>query len=355
MQFSALYQKYDGLAEPIWALTVNGVSLKSENGAALQRMVCSLTCRQEAGCLTLEGEMNPKKQMGKAWLNALQLGAVCSLSLGYKEQSTEVFVGYLEEVVWDAPDSDGAVAVEAVFLDVRGRLMKHCEADAGTTRTLSEMVNGILQKTECTKFAPNPTIQTPPKDWNVSVRRDGSSDYAAICAAASFLCYEFYACADELYFGPARSVKTTVVEFNGLDGLQRLRRRRTLSGQCAGVTVRGTDATGERISYRQARTTDSGYGMNGVSGFLTKDRVISASSAHTMAQIQYLAQARMKQIQAKSGGLLGWCTGLPELRPGRFIKVSSVSEAVNGTYYVHSVRHTFDAISFETYFETEES
>jgi len=146
-----------------------------------------------------------------------------------------------------------------------------------------------------------------------------------------------------------------VLEFNGLDGLQRLRRRRTLSGQCAGVTASGADDKGERIHFRQARQADKGYGIRGLSSFLTGERVVPVPSACTMAQVQYLAKARMEQIQNQGGGLLGWSAGLPELRPGRFLQVNGISEAVNGSYYVHSVRHTLDEIGFETYFETEDS
>ena len=76
--------------------------------------------------------------------------------------------------------------------------------------------------------------------------------------------------------------------------------------------------------------------------------------ARTMAQAQYLSQARMARRQHRAGGLSGHCVGLPELRPGRFLAVSNLSRPLNGTYYVHTVRHVLDETGFETWFEAED-
>jgi len=338
---------------PSFALTVGGTALANGDGAALLRAQCHLTCRQEAGCLLLEGEMNPNKQQGKAWLDALQLGAACSFSLGYKGQNTQVFSGYLEEITWDSPLSGGSISVEAVFLDVRGRLMQCSQADAGPARKLSQMVSGILGDSAYSSLCSSPTIQPVPEDWDIPVRRGGESDYEALCRAAEFLCYEFYAWASEVYFGHARPEATETLEFDGVGGLRRLRRRRTLSGQCGAVAVSGTDDKGERLSFQQARKADSGYGVKGLSNFLTGQLLFPEPGARTMAQVQYLAQARMERRQRQSDGLTGWSVGLPEVRPGRFIKCSGLGDPADGSYYVHTVRHTLDQNGFETFFETE--
>ncbi len=72
-----------------------------------------------------------------------------------------------------------------------------------------------------------------------------------------------------------------------------------------------------------------------------------------MAQVQYLSKARMEAVQRRSGALLGRGAGVPELRPGRFVTISGLSEAANGNYYVHTVRHVLDADGDETSFEAE--
>lgn len=353
MNFSSLYETYEAMREPGCCLKVEDTELATGEDARLLRVECELTSNRQAGMLRLEAALDPGGEHGAAWLDAVQPGALCSLSLGYGDSLTDVFCGFFYDVLWNDPLDGGTILLEAVCLDVRGRLMLASRADAGAKRTMSQLVDAILGQDCCTGLATQRTISQPPEDWNLPVQRPGSSDYDVICGAADFLCYEFYAFADNLYFGPPRPESDAAVTFDGPNGLMDLARRRTLAEQCAAVAVGGTDDTGERICSRQARTSDSGFGAGKMSGVLTGDFYQPDAFVRTMAQAQYLSQARMERRQRRSGGLTGHCVGLPELRPGRFIEVSNLSEPVNGTYYVHTVRHILDETGFQTWFEAE--
>ena len=219
---------------------------------------------------------------------------------------------------------------------------------------MSQMIGDILGQSCCGELAKKKTIDPPPEDWDLPALRPGPSDYAILCAAADFLCYEFYAFADELYFGKPRPKTEAVLTFDGPNGLLELKRRRTLAGQCAAVAVGGTDDKGERLYSRQARKKDSGFGTDKMSSVLSDDFYQPEPFVRTMAQAQYLSKARMERRQQQSGGLTGYGVGLPELRPGRFIKAEDLSKPVNGTYYVHTVRHVLDETGYKTWFEAEE-
>lgn len=354
MKFSSLYQTYDAMREPGYTLKVDGTALETGDGARLLRAECELTSNRQAGMLYLELSLDSADDLGASWLGAVLPGASCTLSLGYGDSRTEVFRGFFYDVLWHDPLENGTTFLEAVCLDIRGRLMLTSSADAGVKRTLSQLVDTILGQDCCRELASKQTINPPPEDWNLPVQRTGSSDYSILCAAADFLCYEFYACGDELYFGAPRPERSSTVTFDGPNGLMRLARRRTLAGQCAAVAVSGTDDSGERIYSRQARTKDSGFGTDSLDTVLTGDLHQPEAFVRTMAQAQYLSQARMEQRQRQAGGLTGHCVGLPELRPGRFIEVSGLSEPVNGTYYVHTVRHVLDETGFQSWFEAED-
>lgn len=354
MKFSALFQQYQSMTEPSYTLEVDGKTLSVGEDVRLLQAVCELTCRQHAGYLRVEAVMDPEGTNGSQWLSALQTGAKCSFSVGYGSQKTKVFQGFLYEIVWDDPLTQGALNLEAVFLDVRGWLMLSSNADAGRTRTLSQMVQTILSQSFCIQLASTRTIGTCPEDWNLPALRLGLSDYDVLCQMASFLCYEFYAWADTLYFGPSRPNRNAILTFDGANGLIKLERRRTLAGQCAAVAVSGTDDQGGRIYARQARTKDHGFATKQMGQVLSNDFYQPEPTVHTMAQAQYLAKARMQERQHQSGGVSGRCLGTPELRPGRFLTLSGLSSAVNGTYYIHTVRHTLDAAGFTTDFDGEE-
>ena len=354
MKFSALYQTYDAMREPNYALKVGGKSLDVGDDARLTRVECELTCTRQAGVLALEAVLDPEQEHGAAWLDAFQPGAVCSLSIGYGKSLTEVFCGFLYDVLWSDPLNGTLMLLEAVCLDVRGRLMLTSCADAGAQRAMSHMIQDILGQSCYSELAKKRTIDPAPKDWDLPALRPGPSDYAVVCAAADFLCYEFYAFADELYFGKPRPESGAVLTFDGPNGLVSLKRRRTLAGQCAAIAVGGTDDNGERLYSRQARKKDSGFGTDKMSGVLSGDFYQPEPFVRTMAQAQYLSKARMDWRQRQSGGLTGHGVGLPELRPGRFIKAEGLSKPVNGTYYIHTVRHILDETGFETWFEAEE-
>lgn len=354
MKFSSLYETYEAMREPGCRLKADGAQLDAGEGARLLRVECELTCAGQAGMARLEAALNPDEARGAAWLDAVRPGALCSLALGYGDSLTDVFCGFFYDVLWSDPLDGGTILLEALCLDVRGRLMLTSCADAGAKRTLSQLVEAILGQSCCTQLAPKRTVCQPPEDWDLPVQRPGRSDYSVVCGAADFLCYEFCAFADELYFGPPRPERDPAVTFDGPNGLMRLVRRRTLAGQCAATAVSGTDDAGERIYSRRARAGDSGFGTDKMSGVLTGDFHRPEPLVRTMAQAQYLSQARMERSQRRAGGLSGHCVGLPELRPGRFIQVSDLSEPAGGTYYVHTVRHVLDEAGFQTWFEAED-
>lgn len=354
MKFSALYDRFHGMEHPDYGLKVGGTEIRSGERAILTRLECELTCRREAGYLYMEGTLNPTVEDGKRWLDAFALGAECELSLGYEAQLEPVFRGFLYEVSWSDPLEEGAMELRAMFLDARGRLMTSACADAGAARTVSQMVKTILSQSSCKKLASNQKISAPPKDWDLPVRRQNRSDYETVCEAAEFLCYEFYVCGEELYFGAPRPERKPIVTFDTVTGVQKLTCSRTLANQCAAVVVSGTDDRGERIQARQPRESDSGFGCGKMASVLSNDIHQPEEAVRTMAQAKYLAQARMEQRQHQSAALTGTCLGVPQLRPGRFVKVENRSEPVCGTFYLRSVRHILDADGYRTEFEGEE-
>ena len=353
MNFSKLYDTYHAMKSPAYSLKVSGKEIKSENKTILRKLECELTSRMEAGFLYVEGTFNPESKEGKVWLDAFQVGAKCELSMGYEKKLKEVFTGFLYEISWSDPLEDYAMELRAIFMDARGRLMTSACADAGAARTMSQMVQKILSQSCCKQLAPSQKIGQVPKDWDLPIQRRGRSDYEVVCEAAEFLCYEFYVCGEELYFGEPRKDTSPIVTFDTVTGILSLECSRTLAHQCAAVAVSGTDDKGEQILAREARKKDSGFGCERMGSALSNDIQFAESAVRTMAQAKYLAKVRMERRQQQSGRLKGSSLGLPELRPGRFVKVDKLTAPVCGTFYVQTVRHILDINGYRTEFEAE--
>ena len=64
---------------------------------------------------------------------------------------------------------------------------------------------------------------------------------------------------------------------------------------------------------------------------------------------------RMKAVSDTFGSLEITCIGMPEIGPGRFIKLERIAENINGKYYITSVRHTMGDGEFLTTFRARRS
>ncbi len=349
MKFSELSETYHPMRRPSFSLTVGGETLDTGPGARLIRAQCDLTTGPAAGMLEVVGRVDPEGETGKQWLRALQVGAKGSFSLGWNGTDAQVFSGLLYEVSWSDPLAGGGMEVEAVFLDAKGTLALTSVTELAGERKLSALIGAALDASGASV-----TQGTVPADWDLPVCRWGPTCRDVLDEAARLLCWEFYDFCGKLYFGPPRPERESILEYDGPAGLYVLRRFKTLAGQWGAVAVAGGDDGGERLWSKTERPADSGFGTAGISAALGGVLYTPEGAVRTMAQAQYLSQARMEDVRRNRGGVTGRGVGLPLLRPGRFVTFSALSEALNGTYYLRCVRHILNDEGFETGFEAEE-
>lgn len=199
MKFSKLLEAYHPMRESSFSLTVGGSALDTGPGARILRAECTLTSRMGAGMLDIIGRIDPAGEMGKAWLNALQVGAEGSLALGWNGTNKEVFSGLLYETSWRDPLEGGGMEVEAVFLDAKGKLALTSVTELSGERKLSQLIQAALDASGAAV-----TQGTVPADWDLPVQRWGTSCRDILQDTAEFLCWEFYDDCGQLYFGPPR-------------------------------------------------------------------------------------------------------------------------------------------------------
>ena len=78
---------------------------------------------------------------------------------------------------------------------------------------------------------------------------------------------------------------------------------------------------------------------------------VTAPDADSPGKVKIRAEAiaRMKEDQACIGR--GCCLGLPEIVPGRYLKVETLENMVDRAYYLTEVTHVMSEEHFLTYFE----
>ena len=117
------------------------------------------------------------------------------------------------------------------------------------------------------------------------------------------------------------------------------------------IQVLGFDpASGKPVSGKAAaKSTDQLSDVLGGAGewFISDPSCVSASQAAGWAG----AVARTATRKSQKAEIR--CIGLPEIIPGRFLKIDRVDSLVNRKYYITRVTHRFDGSGFLTEIETE--
>ena len=73
--------------------------------------------------------------------------------------------------------------------------------------------------------------------------------------------------------------------------------------------------------------------------------------ARTQKECETLAQHRLNSIAMSFVSGEGECIGIPELIPGRYIKIDGGDEQTNGTYFLTKVCHRISINAYTTSFE----
>jgi phage protein D len=67
--------------------------------------------------------------------------------------------------------------------------------------------------------------------------------------------------------------------------------------------------------------------------------VVIDANAISKDQAQYRADSLMEDISYRFGSLECTCVGIPELKPGHFIKITGLGEPCDNKFYVTHARH----------------
>ncbi len=164
--------------------------------------------------------------------------------------------------------------------------------------------------------------------------------------------YEFFVQDKSLYFRkPSKNGSGGTVELEWGKQLKSFRPRLTLVEQVDQVFVKGWDPKTRQAIVGQASRgqaePQTGQSQTGgalaSSAFKSARRVVVNQSAKTQAEADTMAQALLDQISGAFIEAEGSCEGKPELRAGKFVRLSSLGRQFNGTYLVTEATHTYRA------------
>lgn len=357
-EYGELKKKYCGFVYPMVTLQVGDKSFAdNKNNLVLSEVSVELSCGLEASAasFSIYGVYNVEdgQYAFSNFKEYVQLGSAVTVSMGYGGVMEEVFVGFIAQTRFVRSDSE-IHHVEVTAMDAKGLMMANSYARQMTAGNYGDAVKEIFRKPMYQKMNADGIWRsvhvddTPDKSGgqnhqvtSYTVEMVSESDYEFIVKAAKRFNYEFYVDTGEVYFRRAKQAGEDCLLEIGMDkGVRSYDITYDITGLVRSVEVRGMDtAKAVLVSAVQKASNKISTGNKAKALINQSEKIVVDANAIAKEQAQYRAQSMMEDISYRFGSLECTCMGIPELKPGHFIRMTGLGGPCDNRFYVTQARH----------------
>ncbi len=351
--YTTLLTKYKKFSSPGFEILVDGTSLTPDKFHIPGVEVEISAGGAVGGCsFSIEGQYDQKNSK---WENnaakIIKPGAKLVVNGGY-EARKEIFYGYIDEYSYEF-DSEGVPRIQVNGLDGLGYLMNMCEPIYAGKKKAKQIVQMILQKSQAAGYAKSVKVGAL-TGFETPIIKEQTDDWHFLNMMAQHYGASLFAVDGELIFDKVLTKTTPILTLTMGKNIKRFVKRISLAHQVGKVEVLGRDLNQKPIKGEASRVTVGGSGKSAaewVSGL--KDSVLRERSefAQTQEECKTLAEQRLNSIAMGFVTGEGECVGIPELIPGRYIKIDGADDKTNGSYFITKVCHRITPEAYTTMFE----
>ncbi len=362
-RYSDLRKKYAAFTYPVVKLQV-GDKLFSENKyqLVLSSIEVELSCGLEASAVTysIYNVYNLEKGCYEFsnFKDYVQLGSVVTVSIGYNGAEEEIFVGFVAQTRFVCSEKD-IHHVEVTAMDAKGLMMSGSYARQMTANNYGDAVREIFnqplyQKMNAEGIYRSIQIEDTPdrnstqnnsttgnKTTSYTVEMVSESDYEFIVRAAKRFRYEFFVDTGVILFRKAKqSVEECLLEIGMEQGVLDYDLTYDITGLVKSVEVRGMDTAKATMVAAVKKVSNKISTGNRAKALIGQtQRVVIDANAVSKEQAQYRADSLMEDISYRFGTLVCHCVGIPELKPGHFIRLTNLGGPCDNRFYITQVKH----------------
>lgn len=351
--YAALAKKHDNFTAPGFEILVGGKALPLGKYHIPSVEVEISAGGSVGGCsFTIDAQYDPENSK---WVNDatkfIKPGAKLAVKGGYQSRK-ELFYGYVDDYSIEF-DSEGTPSISVSALDGLGYLINMYSPLYAGEKKPKQIVQTVLQKSMAAGYAKKITVGSL-TGFETPVIKEQLDDWKFLCMMAQRYGASVFAVDGELIFDNVLTKTAPILTLTVGKSVLRFSRRLSLAHQVGKVEVFGRDVNQKAVKGTATRVTTGGTGKSAaewVSGL--KNAVLRERSeyARTQKECETVAQNRLNSIAMGFVSGEGECVGLPELIPGRYIKIDGGDEQTNGTYFITKVCHRFTKEEFTTSFE----
>ena len=351
--YASLAKKYDNFTAPGFSIEVGGKELALGKYHIPGVEVEISAAGTAGGCnFQIEGQYDFKNSK---WVNdaakLIKPGAKLIVKGGYQERK-ELFYGYVDDFSIDF-NSDKTPFIQVNGIDGLGYLMNMYTPLYAGEKKPKEIVETILKKSQSAGFAKK--VQVGALDgFETPIIKELTDDWKFLCTLAERYGTMLFAVDGELIFDNVLTKTSPILTLTVGKSVRHFSRRVSLSHQVGKVEVMGRDVNQVAVMGSASSVTAGGEGKTAaewVSGLKESTLRERSEYARTQKECETLAQNRLNSIAMGFVSGEGECVGIPELIPGRYLKIDGGDELTNGTYFLSKVIHRFRTDEYITAFE----
>lgn len=364
--YNDLKEKYKNFFHPLAQILVNGKNVADNKcGFRLSDIEVEMTSGFEAAIATFWIYGCYDKTNSEFRFSDLQkyifMGSSVVINMGYGIHVREIFRGFISRVNFSFQE-ERMPGVEVTAMDVKGIMMSGNYSRQLEVSSFSEGVRKILEQTASayerlksieviTKLDITDTPDREEMGGDTQGERASDrtiemvceSDYEFVVKAAQKFNYEFFSIGGTVYFRKAKNNKELLMEAEPGNGLRSYEVEYDLTGIVGKVEVRGMDVGKSKVISSTKKMQNKISQGNKAKPLVSRaQKVYIDPTVSSQKDAGYRAEYLMEDISYRLGTLKAEFIGLPELTPGRFLKIKGLGTAVSNTFYLVAVRHIMD-------------
>lgn len=344
--FGDLEKKYGNFFAPAAEISVNGNKVSDKIAIASVRVNTTIDSTADSFTIRITNAFDWKSSKW-LWQDVFVIGSPIDIQLGYVDKFAPVFSGYITAITAEFQEGDGASLIVS-GMDLSFFMMKGTRMQTWNEKKYSEVVQEIASRHKATPHIDATTDKLP------TISQNMMNDFHFVQHLARLLNYDFFVVGKHLYFRKPLTQTTPVVTIAWGKEIRSLAIEHNLSEQLTGVKIRFWDDKEQKVVTNEAGAitklggnSKTGKDVLAKIGDYTEALYMNASSA---SEAKNYADAYLNHRSMKLVSGTGECNGIPEIRAGRYLKISGAGESYNQSYYVTAASHILDGDGYVTRF-----
>ncbi|MDD4767595.1 MAG: contractile injection system protein, VgrG/Pvc8 family [Desulfotomaculaceae bacterium] len=357
MDFIDLEKKYRNFYAPAFEIKAAGQDLLQAGVEIADVTVDHTLAGADTFSFTVNNAYDAVRRELK-WLDGLLApGSGVAIKMGYTDKLAALLTGLITSVRATFP-AGGLPALEVSGFDLSHQLMKGRQSTPWPPDTKdSDIAKKIAAKYSLSSVVEDTRVKYP------EVNQDQESDFDFLTRLAQRNHFEFFVFGRTLYFRAPANDQAPVLSLAWGQTLVSFSPEINLGEQVSAVEIRGWDAGAKKEIVGRAKTGDEkGRDSSGSTG----GEMVSSVYGQPVTERLRLPVGSQEEADSRARAILNQCAdglvrgsgesiGIPELLPGKNIKLERLGKKFSKTYYVERTNHSIGGAGYRTTFSVKEN